>query len=260
MDIHFDFILIIIRACELTEDGEECRNDSLGAEEYDVGQRETDGSLVESIGLECADELDYANSFNIAQDPVKGENFVDSTSEMNDGDDHLDDNEYVSFLEIEPDDKANDSSEYGVDHRETDGTVVGSIDPVGGENVGDSTSKMNDGDDHLDDTEFVSILEIERDDEANDSEYGVDQLDTDGPVVGSIDPVGGGKVGERDDGANDSSASDAVKAELFDDDPIDGEPFNVALLRESLGNISSASDCVITAEYEVEYDWTKQTS
>lgn len=221
-----DFILIFIRANELAEDGEESRNDSLSAEEYDVGQRETDGPDVESIVLEWDAVLANANFETIAhQDPVEVENFGDPTSKMKVGDGFLDDNDYVSILEIDRDDEVNASS----GQRETDEPEVESIelewdavldnansdtiahqDPVGGEKFGDTTSEMNDGDERLDET---GILEIERDDEANAA-----------------------------------LALDAVKAELF------AEPFNVALLCESLGAISNASDCVITAEYEVEFD------
>lgn len=50
-----------------------------------------------------------------------------------------------------------------------------------------------------------------------------------------------------------SSASDAIKVEMIGDEPIEEEPFNVALMRESLGSISNASDCEITAEYQVDY-------
>lgn len=153
------FFLLFLRSNEPTEGGEEYQNDSLSDEEYDVGQPAA--GTVESIVLEQTAASDNADSENVAQDPLGGEDFGYSDPETNeDNDDWPEGNEHVQHLEI-----------------------------------------------------------------------------------------------ERADEANASSASAAVKVELIGQEPIDdGHPFNVALMRGSLGSISNTSDCMITAEYQIKCD------
>lgn len=91
-------------------------------------------------------------------------------------------------------------------------------DPFGEENIVHTAPETNNGDECLVEYAYVQYLDIER-------------------------------AGED----NVPSTSAVVKVELVGDGPIEENPFNVMLMRDSLDN-SNDSDCMITAEYQVEYE------